>query len=169
MNILTLLDFVTSKQPKNKRCLQNSIKSVATTNTTHQECTSQDAPTIRTNSFLQTEKKKFSSTSPLLFLSTPEKHDKSFGLQVSLIWHENTFQHYQVKRLRISTRTNLRRYISIIHDFFPERTIIVVPLWNPNPVTNHTSSNLYDQKHFSISFDRHRCIQSRKQNYNSYE
>ena len=48
MNMLTLLYFVTSKQPKNKAYPQNPIlrsKSVATTNTTHQEYTSPGAPT----------------------------------------------------------------------------------------------------------------------------
>ena len=40
MNKLTLLYFVTSKQPKNERYPQKSIQSIATANTTHQEYTS---------------------------------------------------------------------------------------------------------------------------------
>ena len=75
--MLTLLCFVTSKQPKSKGYPQTPIKSVATTNTTHQEDTSQDAPTIRTTLFLQTAKKKNSSPSVAFWSclpGTPEKH-----------------------------------------------------------------------------------------------
>ena len=56
MNMLSLLYFVISKQRKNKGYPQNPIKSVANTNTTHQEYLSQDAPTTRTTLFLQTAK-----------------------------------------------------------------------------------------------------------------
>ena len=72
------------------------------------------------------------------------------------------------KRLRIPSRTTLRRYISTVHDFFPERTITFLQFWNLNPVGNDTSPNLYNKKHCSIDFDQHRCIRSRNQNYNCH-
>ena len=46
--MLTLLYFATSIHPKIKRYPPNSVKSVSTANTTHQEYTSQGVPTIRT-------------------------------------------------------------------------------------------------------------------------
>ena len=45
MYMLTLLYFLTSKQPKKKRYPQNLTKSVATANTTHQEYICQGSPT----------------------------------------------------------------------------------------------------------------------------
>ena len=65
----------------------------------------------------------FSPTSHLLALSTPGKHYKFSGF-TKTVWfeHENTFQNYQAShRLRIPSRTNLRRYISTIHDFPPSK------------------------------------------------
>ena len=83
MNMLTLLYFLTSKQPKNKGYPQNPIKSVATTNTTHQEHTS---PGARTYLYCSKPLKIcFSSTSPLLDPSIQEKHYKCFGF-TRLIW-----------------------------------------------------------------------------------
>ena len=83
MNVLILLYFVTSKQPKNKGYPQNPLKSVATTYTTHQECTSQDAPTIRTTLFLQTVENFISAhqspSGPVYIRKAPSLSDATRG------------------------------------------------------------------------------------------
>ena len=95
MNMLTLLYFVSIKQPKNKGYPQNPIKSVATPNTTHQEYTLKMTYNS-TTLFLQTVKNiYFSSTSRLLVLSTPEKHQYCGIYKTVWFEHENTFQNYQ--------------------------------------------------------------------------
>ena len=74
--------FVTSKQPKNKGYPLNPIKSVAATNTTHQQHTSQGAPTYPYFS-KPLKYVYFSSTSPLLAMSIPEQYYKSCLLYTS--------------------------------------------------------------------------------------
>ena len=68
----------------------------------HWECTSRDAPLKNVC---------FSPTSRLLVRSTQEKHCKFFGF--TRLFDLNTKKHFKTtrrKRLRISFRTNLRRY-----------------------------------------------------------
>ena len=110
MNMLTLLYFVISKQPKNKRYPHNSIKTVSTANTTHQDYTSQGALPIRTLTSPNRQKIYFSSTS-LLFRSIPEKYYTLFGFTTSDLNIKIHFKTTRRKRLRIPSRTNLRRYI----------------------------------------------------------
>ena len=89
MNMLTLLCFVTSKQPKNKGYPQNPIKSVATTNTTHQEYTAPGAPTYPY--FFQTVESMYISALSVPFW--PCLYQKSTtslsDLQHCLIWTWN--------------------------------------------------------------------------------
>ena len=120
MNMITLLYFVTSRQPKNKGCPQNPIKSVATTNTTHQEYTSQDAPTIRSTLFLQTVKTYISAPSVAFRSCLHQKNTKSFGftrlIDLSMKIHVKTpgEEGYAYHPERILDDT---LYISTIHGF----------------------------------------------------
>ena len=87
---------------------------------THQESTSQGAPTYPCFSkpFNIYSGVHSSSTRPLLVLSTPEKHYKSFGFTRRC--DLNMKIHFKItwwKRLRIPSRTNLRRYISAVRGF----------------------------------------------------
>ena len=102
MNMLTLLYFVSIKQPKNKGYPQNSIKSVATANTTHQEYTSVGVPTypyfskpikIRVFQLYQ------SPSSPVYTRKTLQvfRIYETVGLE-----HENTFQNYLVKKVTLT-------------------------------------------------------------------
>ena len=112
MNMLTLLYFVTSKQPKNKAYPQNPIlrsKSVATTNTTHQEYTSPGAPTYP--SFSKPLKicifQVYQSLSGSVYT---RKYYKSFGF--TRLFDLNMKIHFKTtwwKRLLTPSRTNLRR------------------------------------------------------------
>ena len=71
--------------------------------------------------FLQTVKNiYFSPTSPLLVLSTPEKHYKFFGFTRRFDLNMNThIKTTRRKRLRVPSRTNLTRCSLTIYDFPP--------------------------------------------------
>ena len=110
MNMLTLLYFVTSKQPKKKRYPQNPIKSAAT-NTTHQEYTSQGAPTYPYFSKLL-KRCIFQLYQSHSALSIPENTASFSGLQRRFDLNmENTFQNYQAKKAYHPER--------IVDDTFP--------------------------------------------------
>ena len=99
----------------------------------HQEYTSQDSPTIRTTLFLQTVKNiYFSSTSPVLVLFTPEKRYKYFGF--TRLFYLNMKIHFKTirrKRLRVPSRTNLRRYM-VHHPRLPTLpSRKQISLWQP--------------------------------------
>ena len=121
--MFTLLYFVTSKQPNNKGYPQSSIKSAATVNSPYQilaihlsRCTYNAYYLISPNR----QKIYFSSTSRLLVLPTPENNTWYKFLGFTKLFDLNTKIHFKttwVKRLRIPSRTNLRRYISTTHGF----------------------------------------------------
>ena len=126
MNMITLLYFVTSRQPKNKGCPQNPIKSVATTNTTHQEYTSQDAPTIRTTLFLQTVKYIYIyiSAPPVAFWScVHQKSTKSFGFtrlfDLNMKIHLKTIKTTWGEKATHTIQNESYTICSIIHGFPP--------------------------------------------------
>ena len=120
MKMLTLLYFVTSKQAKSKRYPQNPIKSVSTTNTTHQEYLSR---CTFVPLFLQTGKNmRFSALTspfwPYLYTRKTVPGTSFFGF-TKPVWfeHENTFQNYLVKKVMHTIQNASRRYISTIHGF----------------------------------------------------
>ena len=116
MNIVTLL-YVVTKSSKNKGYPQNPIKSVATTNTTHQEYTSQGAPTYPY--FSKPLKicifQLYQSLSGPVYTGKTHKSfrfTRLFDLNLKI-----NFKTTRGKRLRIPSRTNLRLYISTVHGF----------------------------------------------------
>ena len=138
MNMLTLLYFVTSKQPKNKGYPQNPIKLEATTTTTHQEYPSQDAPTLRSTLFLQTVKIYVSVPPVTLWSCLHQKNTTSFS-DLQRLLDLNMKIHFKTTRrewLRIPSRTNLRRYRSIFLPF------TVSPPWPQVLSTIHGFSTL---------------------------
>ena len=115
--MLTLVYFVTSKQPKNKRYPQNSIKSVATPNTTYQQYTSPGAPTHPC--FSKPQKicvfQLYQSPSgPVYARRTHKSYFRIYKTDLNMKIHLKTTRR---KRLRIPSKTNLRRYIFTIHSF----------------------------------------------------
>ena len=117
MNMLTLLSFVTRKQPKNKRYPQNPTKSVATSNTTSGIHLSKEH--LRTPISPNGQKYIFQlHQAPSGPVYTPEKHYKSFVF--TRLFDLNMKIHSKAarqKRLLMLSRTNLQRYISSVHGF----------------------------------------------------
>ena len=116
MNMLTFLNFVTNKQSKNKRYPHNPKKSVATTFTTYQQYTSPGAPTypyfskpLRICIF-----QLYQSPSGPVYTDTTSFSDLQRLFALNMKIHFKTTER---KRLRIPSRTNLRRYTSTIHGF----------------------------------------------------
>ena len=111
MNKLTLLYFVTSKQPKNERYPQKSIQSIATANTTHQEYTSRC-----TYVPLLSKPLKICIFQLNQIPSGPvytRKHTQVFRIYKTDLNMKIHFKTTWRKRLRIPSRTKLRRYICI--------------------------------------------------------
>ena len=110
MNMLTLLYFVISIQLKKKDTRKNTTKLVATkyhTSGIHLSRCTYNTCIISPNR----QKYIFQPHQSPSGLSTPEK-TKVFRIYKT-VWfkRENTFQTTRRKRLRIPSRTNLRRYL----------------------------------------------------------